>query len=655
MHPQIPKRLRFLLDHARNNTPYYAGLLPPISEPLPENIYEYLGLLPLLSKGTIQSNHARFWALTGDTSQWRKVKTSGTTGEPVEILWNLEARAVEANLFALHLDQCLGSPHWRRGKIFHLTLHTTATSCAIPAIWHREGQVIKWNLIRAWQLYNARFLEILSQINGSVLTVMPSVAQLICSRIKAVGNRCSIRPALMLLSGEMLDSPNRVQFEDLFECPVTSLYTMAEVGIIAAENKSGEEYLVQEFSAVVEIVDENGNRLPDGCKGEVVVTPLNNFAMPLIRYKTGDYGFWLDQHASPPSFRLVEGRRPRRIVTSSGSTINIVRFAKLLASMEFNRYRLDQDQNGDILLSYYAEKEPLERETLDLVSTIIRQEIGLDVGVSIHRVSHREELNQRETKESNFDDQYLSLIPEPLGPDLRHVVDWLKRALENESDIKAAVIIGSSLDRNFTTRFSDIDLVIFINGDLTSSRWTELAHNLKSQVPKLSPHVDNLSGLSNRAPLLTCRILCEQLPVISRIEKPDLPWPSLEALRSHGIYWAQDAAAILWLRMLNLKREDLDYLRETWIVKKYYLDALRYLFLTRGINKTDASSVIAIAKTDEEIPGLWTVDLDEAILVAQEFRPPPVEARKSLQRYLNSAISCIRRIQAYLNTYKSTP
>jgi phenylacetate-coenzyme A ligase PaaK-like adenylate-forming protein len=648
MHPQISKRLHSLLDHARNNTPYYAGLLPPVGEPFPENIFDYLGLLPLLSKRTIQSNHARFWSLAGDTSQWRRVKTSGTTGEPVGILWDPEARVIEANLFALHVDRCLGSPHWRRGKIFHLTLHTTAASCVIPAIWHQEGQVVKWNIIRAWQLCDARFLEMLSQINGSVLTVMPSVAQLICSRIRAVGSRCSIRPSLMLLSGEMLDPTNRVQFEYFFQCPVTSLYTMAEAGIIAAENKSGEEYLVQEFSAVMEIVDENGNRLPDGCKGEIVVTPLNNFAMPLIRYKTGDYGYWLDQNSSPPSFRLVEGRHPRHLVTSSGSTINIVRFAKLLASMEFSRYRLEQEHNDNISLSYYAEKGPLERESLDLVSAIIRQEIGLDVEVCIKRVSNPSELSQRKITKPKFEDESLSPIPEPLGPNIRHVVDWLKQSLETECDIQAAVIIGSSLDPNLTTRFSDIDLIIFINGDLTSARWSELARHLKDQVPKLSPHVDTLSGLSSRAPLLACRILCEQLPVINRVEKTNLPWPSLETLRSHGIYYAQDTAAILWLKMLDLKRENLDYLKETWMVKKYYLDALRYLFLTRGIKKTDASSMIARAKTDEKIHGLWTVDLDEAIQVAQEFRPPPLDAQRFLKRYLNSALGCIRRIQTYL-------
>ena len=43
--------------------------------------------------------------------------------------------------------------------------------------------------------------------------------------------------------------------------------------------------------AVVEIVDDDGNPVPDGSAGEVVVTPLVVEGMPLVRFKTGDVSF----------------------------------------------------------------------------------------------------------------------------------------------------------------------------------------------------------------------------------------------------------------------------------------------------------------------------------------------------------------------------
>ena len=38
----------------------------------------------------------------------------------------------------------------------------------------------------------------------------------------------------------------------------------------------------------VEILDENGKKVPNGTLGQVVVTSLDNYLMPLIKYKIGD-------------------------------------------------------------------------------------------------------------------------------------------------------------------------------------------------------------------------------------------------------------------------------------------------------------------------------------------------------------------------------
>lgn len=45
----------------------------------------------------------------------------------------------------------------------------------------------------------------------------------------------------------------------------------------------------RENHIIPEIIDENGHRLPDGAYGELVITTIGLDAMPLIRYRTGDY------------------------------------------------------------------------------------------------------------------------------------------------------------------------------------------------------------------------------------------------------------------------------------------------------------------------------------------------------------------------------
>lgn len=46
---------------------------------------------------------------------------------------------------------------------------------------------------------------------------------------------------------------------------------------------------LRENHMIPEIIDENGNVLPDGAYGELVITTIGADAMPLIRYRTGDY------------------------------------------------------------------------------------------------------------------------------------------------------------------------------------------------------------------------------------------------------------------------------------------------------------------------------------------------------------------------------
>ena len=46
---------------------------------------------------------------------------------------------------------------------------------------------------------------------------------------------------------------------------------------------------LRENDILAEIVDQAGNPLPAGCWGELVITTLQAEAMPLIRYRTGDY------------------------------------------------------------------------------------------------------------------------------------------------------------------------------------------------------------------------------------------------------------------------------------------------------------------------------------------------------------------------------
>jgi phenylacetate-CoA ligase len=89
--------------------------------------------------------------------------------------------------------------------------------------------------------------------------------------------------------GEICSEEVRKVSEEAWGTEVKDLYSTQEVGYIALQCPDHTHYHVQSESVFVEVLDENAQPVLPGCIGRVVVTPLHNFTMPLIRYVIGDY------------------------------------------------------------------------------------------------------------------------------------------------------------------------------------------------------------------------------------------------------------------------------------------------------------------------------------------------------------------------------
>ena len=95
----------------------------------------------------------------------------------------------------------------------------------------------------------------------------------------------------ILLSAQYVSDEEKTAVEQIWDCKVYEHYGMTEMGLggaMACETRVG--YHPREADLLFEIVDpETGKVLPDGEYGEIVFTTLTRRAMPLIRYRTGDF------------------------------------------------------------------------------------------------------------------------------------------------------------------------------------------------------------------------------------------------------------------------------------------------------------------------------------------------------------------------------
>jgi phenylacetate-CoA ligase len=131
-------------------------------------------------------------------------------------------------------------------------------------------------------------IEWLNGLGEIYLNTFPSNALALARHVKKTG---TARPKLLavLTAGEPMTPDVRREVESGLSCPCFDLISNAELGIIACECPSHQGYHLQSELARIELLDERNRPVKQGQWGRVIATPLYNFAMPLIRYDTGDW------------------------------------------------------------------------------------------------------------------------------------------------------------------------------------------------------------------------------------------------------------------------------------------------------------------------------------------------------------------------------
>lgn len=90
-------------------------------------------------------------------------------------------------------------------------------------------------------------------------------------------------------TSEMCSPNDRHLMEKGFGVTVANEYGCAEMDVLAFENSAG-EWLMSNENVYFEVVDDQGNIVPDGQQGRLLLTSLYNSAIPMIRYEVGDIG-----------------------------------------------------------------------------------------------------------------------------------------------------------------------------------------------------------------------------------------------------------------------------------------------------------------------------------------------------------------------------
>ena len=318
----VDRAVRFMIRHAARHVPFYrdawhlAGVRPSEIRGAAD-----LPRLPLTAReDLLLSGAARF--LHGDAGHRRLVSqhTTGTTGTPVVV----HMSRVEARFRTLTL---LDS--FRRNA--KLALPMTIVDVGPQQKDRATRPVLRAGLVTVVRLFSSTPLEeqidILQRHRPTLIEGRPSTLWALAKGLQVQGIRPH-RPKLLVSFAEVLFPHVRTLLGEVFDCRVVDYYNCEEVGNLAWECPLHPDTMhVNTSTAWVEVVGANGEPLPYGAIGEVVVTNLYNATMPFVRYALRDRASLLEPALCAcgyegPSMRLLEGRDEDFFVLPDGREIS---------------------------------------------------------------------------------------------------------------------------------------------------------------------------------------------------------------------------------------------------------------------------------------------------------------------------------------------
>lgn len=282
-------RLTRLLQHAGEKVPYYRTCLAEAGVVRDGTVdLAAFARVPLLDKPTLRT---RFDDLMSSDAVARGAfanTTGGSTGEPVRFLQDKETDQWKSATKLL-FDEWTG---YRRGERFAL-LWGAGHELDNPSLKSKLGTFLRNELRLNAYLMSPRVMDdYIAQINAFEPTLILAYAQSIyqlATHAERTGQTMKT-PRAVMTSATNLDDAMRTTIERVFGTTVFDRYGSREVGDIACENGDGAGLLVSPLTHLVEVIGPDGQPAEEGVAGEIVVTLLTNYSMPLIRYRIGDAG-----------------------------------------------------------------------------------------------------------------------------------------------------------------------------------------------------------------------------------------------------------------------------------------------------------------------------------------------------------------------------
>jgi phenylacetate-CoA ligase len=337
--------------------------------------------LPILTKNILRAGPVEQFVAQGvDVTQCIPGFTSGTSGIPLTLHYSKDAY-LDAILRDILLNLRMGD------SLFHRRLETTPWVPLLHPVLQKLG-IYHTRYISPLEAI-AHQLQVIQEFQPHTLLALPSSALILAKELREQ-SKVDVDVNVIFTIGELVDKGSRAMIQETFDAELYDRYGSAEVGRVSTECEE-HVYHMQNDMNVMEVV-KNGTRCAAGEVGEIVVTNLTNYAMPMLRYNLEDLGTFLEGSctcdlASFPLMRLATGRMIDFIMLPDGRRFPAHEVAHTLHAW---RYQLKQFQviqtTRENLLIQLVEGIDFQPTMIDDIHSEFAKMLGPDMKITIRLV-----------------------------------------------------------------------------------------------------------------------------------------------------------------------------------------------------------------------------------------------------------------------------
>lgn len=384
-------KLKRTINIAYKHVPFYRKVFQE-RKLVPNDVktIEDLQKLPIIDKGTVR---AHFKELGNDKYRGivNKGYTSGTTGTPGQFLRDMQSINLESAAIVQH--QRWANVARGDNRIFLRGEKVVQIERNKPPFWRFnrfKNQLIMSSYHLAEQ-YLPYYVRKIKEFSPKMLEAYPSTAYILAQYLERMDDSLDI--PVVHTSSEPLYPHWRKLIENRLSAKIFDWYGMAERVCFAGECEAHVGLHTFSGYGITEFVNPSTNETNES-NGVIVGTTLNNFIMPLIRYRTNDLSHAMEGNCTCGRKYLrihpIETKYENMIITPDGKYISpsLLTFC-FKSAINIKMSQIIQSKDGSIKIKIVGEKYFKEQDGEHLISEV-RGILGNNIKISTELVKNIE-------------------------------------------------------------------------------------------------------------------------------------------------------------------------------------------------------------------------------------------------------------------------